>query len=144
MFITVFTKTRDWTMSCASRIQFFPSIPLFQRSILMLSSHLPLDLPRGSLHFGPPNQNPANTSSFSMRATCPAHLILLDLITLTYSVKNIVCEVHHYAIFSTISLLPFQVQISSSTLCSQKPSVYVPPSKCERTSFAPLQHNWQN
>jgi hypothetical protein len=35
-----------------------------------------------SLTFGPPNQNPVNTSS-PMRATCPAHLILLDLITLT-------------------------------------------------------------
>jgi hypothetical protein len=34
-----------------------------------------------SLAFGPPNQNPVSTSP--MRATCPAHLILLDLITLT-------------------------------------------------------------
>jgi hypothetical protein len=33
--------------------------------------------------FGPPNQNPVNTSPLPMRATCPAHLILLDLITLT-------------------------------------------------------------
>jgi hypothetical protein len=33
------------------------------------------------LAFGPPNQNPVNTSP--MRATCPAHLLLLDLITLT-------------------------------------------------------------
>jgi hypothetical protein len=35
------------------------------------------------LTFGPPNQNPVNTSPLPMRATCPAHLILLDLITLT-------------------------------------------------------------
>jgi hypothetical protein len=34
-----------------------------------------------SLPFGPPNQNPVSTSP--MCATCPAHLILLDLITLT-------------------------------------------------------------
>jgi hypothetical protein len=34
-----------------------------------------------SLAFGPPNQNPVNNSP--MRATCPAHLIVLDLITLT-------------------------------------------------------------
>jgi hypothetical protein len=34
-----------------------------------------------SVTFGPPNQNPVNTSP--MCATCPAHLILLDLITLT-------------------------------------------------------------
>jgi hypothetical protein len=35
-----------------------------------------------SCPFGPPNQNPVNTSPLPMRATCPAHLILLDLITL--------------------------------------------------------------
>jgi hypothetical protein len=37
-----------------------------------------------SLTFGLPNQNPVNTSPSTMRATCPAHLILLDLITLTW------------------------------------------------------------
>jgi hypothetical protein len=36
-----------------------------------------------SLTFGPPNQNPVNTFPLPMRATCPAHLIILDLITLT-------------------------------------------------------------
>jgi hypothetical protein len=36
-----------------------------------------------SLTFGPPNQNPVNILPSPMRATCPAHLILFDLITLT-------------------------------------------------------------
>jgi hypothetical protein len=51
--------------------------------------HLNVTLPptprssQWSLAFGPPNQNHVSTSSLPMRATCPAHLILLDLITLT-------------------------------------------------------------
>jgi hypothetical protein len=36
-----------------------------------------------SLTFEPPNQNSLNTSPSSMCATCPAHLIIRDLITLT-------------------------------------------------------------
>jgi hypothetical protein len=36
-----------------------------------------------SLTFGLPNQNPVNTSPLPMSATCPTHLIILDLITLT-------------------------------------------------------------
>jgi hypothetical protein len=42
--------------------------------------------PRSSqwpLPFRPPNQNPVNTSPPPMCVTCPDHLILLDLITLT-------------------------------------------------------------
>jgi hypothetical protein len=35
-----------------------------------------------SLAFGPPNQNPVSTSPLPMRATCPAHLILLDIFVL--------------------------------------------------------------
>jgi hypothetical protein len=48
-FITVFTKARHWTPSWASWIQFAPSIPVSQRSSLMLSSHLRLGLPSGLL-----------------------------------------------------------------------------------------------
>jgi hypothetical protein len=35
-----------------------------------------------SLALGPPNQNPVTPLPSPMRATCPAYLILLDLITL--------------------------------------------------------------
>jgi hypothetical protein len=51
-------------------------IPVSLRFILMLSSHLRLGLPSGLLPSGLPNKT-------LMRATCPAHHILLDLITLT-------------------------------------------------------------
>jgi hypothetical protein len=40
-----------------------------------------------SLSFGPPNKNPANTSP-AMHATCPANLILIDLIILTILVEE--------------------------------------------------------
>jgi len=44
---TVFTKAHQWTLSWASRIQFFPSISVSLRSILMLSSHLRLGIHSG-------------------------------------------------------------------------------------------------
>jgi hypothetical protein len=55
-------------------------INLVHTSILILSSHLHLGLPRGIiLAFRPISYT---HSSSSHRATCPAHLILLDLIIL--------------------------------------------------------------
>jgi hypothetical protein len=54
-------KRRHWILSWASWSQFAPSIPITHRSGSMLSSHLRLRLPSG-LTFGPPYQNPVNTS----------------------------------------------------------------------------------
>jgi hypothetical protein len=44
-FITVFTRARHGSLSWARCIQSTPSHPVFIRSILILSSHLRLDLP---------------------------------------------------------------------------------------------------
>jgi hypothetical protein len=57
--------------------------PYFPRSILMLSPHLRLGLPNGLLPSGLPTKMFYAPLTSAMRATCPAHLILLVLITLT-------------------------------------------------------------
>jgi hypothetical protein len=50
------------------------------RSILMLSTHLRLGLPSGLVPSGFPTNNLYAILFFPIRATWPAHLILLDLI----------------------------------------------------------------
>jgi hypothetical protein len=70
--------------------QLYPSIsphPTSWRSILILSSHLQLDLPSGLVFLRFPHQNPAYVSPIPIRATCPAHRILVDLVT-----QTILCE----------------------------------------------------
>jgi hypothetical protein len=79
----MFTKSRHWNLSWASWIQFAPSIPISLRSILTLSFHLRLGLPSGLLPSGLPTKTLWTPLPSLMRATCPAHLILLDLIILT-------------------------------------------------------------
>jgi hypothetical protein len=105
-FITVLTKALHWALSWASWIQFAPPIPNSLRSILILSSHLRLGLPSDLLSVLPTKILYKRFPS-PMRATCPTHLILLDLIPLTILGETTVYEVHHYAIFSTIRLPPF-------------------------------------
>jgi hypothetical protein len=71
-FITVYTTARHWFLSSARWIQPTVSQPNSLRFILILFSHLRVCLTRVLFNSGFP----------SMHAACPAHLILLDLITL--------------------------------------------------------------
>jgi hypothetical protein len=63
-------------------IHTIPSHPISLRSILTSSSHLRLGLPSGFFHSGFPTIIPYAFLVSLIRATCPAHLILLDLILL--------------------------------------------------------------
>ena len=56
---------------------------IYPRSILILSSHLRLGLPKGLFPVGLPFKILKALLPSSILATCPAHLNLLDLITLT-------------------------------------------------------------
>jgi hypothetical protein len=53
-----------------------------QRPILILSTHLCLSLPSDLLPSGFPTNNLYTFIFFPIRATCPAHLIFLNLIIL--------------------------------------------------------------
>jgi hypothetical protein len=79
-FITVLTRALHWSLSGATTIHSIPLHPICLRSNLVLSTHLCLDLPSG-LFLSGFHINTLYALIFSpIRATCPAHLVLLDLI----------------------------------------------------------------
>ena len=82
-FITALTSVRHLSLSWASPIQSIYPHPNSWRYILILSTHLHLGLPSGLLPSGFPTKTLYTLLSFPTRATCPAHLVLLDFITRT-------------------------------------------------------------
>ena len=79
-FITTFTNARHLSLSSASSIQSMPPHPTSWRSILILSSHLCLGLPSGLFPSGYPTKTLYTPLPSPIHATCPTHLILLELI----------------------------------------------------------------
>ena len=82
-FITAVTSACHLSLSCASWIQSIPPHPTSWRSILILSSHLRLGLPSGLYPSGLTSKTLFTPLHSPIRATCPAHLILLHFISRT-------------------------------------------------------------
>ena len=82
-FNAAFTMALQYSLSWVESTQFPALIHISSRSILILSSHLRLSLPKGLFPVGFPVKILKVLLLSSILATCPAHQNRLDLITLT-------------------------------------------------------------
>ena len=105
-FITALTSVRHLSLSWASPIQSIYPHPTSWRSVLILSTHLRLGLPSNLLPSGFLTKTLYTALSSPKRASCPAHLILLDFITRTIfgeqfkSFSSSLCNLLHSSVTS--------------------------------------------
>ena len=144
-FITAFTSARHLSLSWARSIQSTPPHPTSCRSILMLSSHLRLGLPSGLFPSGYPTKTLYKTLIAPIRATFPAHFIVLDFITqIIFGEQYRSLSPSHYAVLSTpLSPCPLRPKYSPQHPVLKHPQPTFPP-QCERPSITPIQNNRQN
>ena len=106
-FIMALTRVRHLFLCWASPIQSIYPHPTSWRSIL-ISTHLHLGLSSGILPCSFPTNTLYTPLSSTIRATCPAHLILLDFITRTIlgeeykSFSASLCNLLHSPVTSSI------------------------------------------
>jgi len=129
-FITALTNLCHPSLSWASPIQSIYPHPTSWRSILILPTHLRLCLPSGLFPFGFHTKTLYTPLSSPIRATCLAHLILLDFITRTIldeeytSFSSSLCNLLHSPVTSSLyshqhlilkqPQLPFLPQMSTT------------------------------
>jgi len=107
-FITALISVRHLSLSWASPVQSIYPHPTSWRSVLILSTHLRLGLPSGLFPSGFPAKILHTPFSSPIRATCPAHLILLDFIPRTIlgekykSFSSSLCNRLHSSVTSSL------------------------------------------
>jgi len=107
-FITTLTSAQHLPLSCARSIQSLPPHPTSCRFILILFSHLHLGLASCLFPKGFPTKTLYASLLSPICATCPSHLILLDLITRIIlgeeyrSFSSSLCSFLHFHITSSL------------------------------------------
>jgi len=107
-FITALKSVRHLSLSWASPIQPIYPHPTSCRSILILFTHLRRGLPSGLFPFGFPTKTLYAPLSSLIRATFPAHLVLLHFITRTIlgeeyrSFSSSLCNLLHSPVTSSL------------------------------------------